>query len=55
MTIIGWVLMVVGLVFYLGAFAKGPGPTMGDDTLQASLFSPATLCLFAGFILLVVV
>ena len=51
MTIAGWILLVVGLVFYLGAFAQGPGPTMGDRPLQASLFSLATLCMVAGIVL----
>ena len=47
--------MVVGLLLYLGAFAQGPGPTMGDQPLQASLFTLATICLVAGFVLLVVI
>jgi hypothetical protein len=55
MTLAGGVLMVVGLIFYLAAFALGPGPTMGDRPLQASLFSLATLCLIVGFVFLVVV
>jgi hypothetical protein len=55
MTITGWVLMAVGLVAYLAAFARGPGPTMGDDTLQASLFTLATILMIAGFVLVVVI
>ena len=55
MTLAGGVLMIVGLILYLAAFAQGPGPTMGDDTLQASLFSLATLLLISGFVLLVVI
>lgn len=55
MTIIGWLMMAVGLVAYLAAFARGPGPTMGDDTLQASLFTIATILMIAGFVLVVVI
>lgn len=55
MTIAGWVMMAVGLVLYLAAFAKGAGPTMGDDTVQASLFSAATLLMIAGFVLVAVI
>jgi len=55
MTLAGWVLMAVGLLLYLCAFAQGPGPTMGDRPLQASLFTLATVCLITGFILLVVI
>jgi hypothetical protein len=55
MTIAGWVLMAVGLLAYLAAFARGAGPTMGDDTVQASLFTVATILLIAGFVLLVVI
>ncbi len=55
MTTLGFILLGLGILSYLGAFARGPGPTMGDDTLQASLFTIATILLFGGFILLVVV
>jgi hypothetical protein len=55
MTIAGWALMAAGLLLYLGAFAQGPGPTMGDRPLQASLFTLATVCFIAGFVLLVVI
>jgi hypothetical protein len=55
MTLAGWILLVVGLIHYLGAFAQGPGPTMGDKPLQASLFTLATVCLIAGFVFLVVI
>jgi hypothetical protein len=54
-TIAAWICIVLGLVLYLAAFAQGPGPTMGDRPLQASLFSLATLLLIAGFVLLVVI
>jgi hypothetical protein len=50
----GWFMMGVGLVLYLAAFAQGPGPTMGDRPLQATLFTLATLLLVGGFILVVV-
>ncbi|MGE0058205.1 MAG: hypothetical protein AB7T32_09490 [Dehalococcoidia bacterium] len=55
MTTLGFILLGLGIISYLGAFARGPGPTLGDDTLQATLFTLATFLLFAGFILLVVV
>ena len=55
MTIAGFVLMAIGLIAYLAAFGRGAGPTMGDDTLQASLFTIATILLIAGFVLLVVI
>jgi hypothetical protein len=55
MTIAGWVLMAIGLLAYLAAFARGAGPTMGDDTVQASLFTIATILLITGFVLLVVI
>ena len=53
MTIAGWAMLAVGLIFYLLAFAKGPGPTMGDDPVQASLFTVATILLIGGFLVLV--
>ena len=55
MTIAGFVMLVTGLVLYLAAFARGPGPTMGDDTIQASLFTAATALLILGFVFLVVI
>ena len=55
MTIVGWVMMVAGLIVYVAAFAQGPGPTMGDSTLQASLFTIATLLLIGGFVLVAVI
>lgn len=55
MTLAGWVLLVIGLIVYLAAFAQGPGPTMGDNPVQASLFTLATICLITGFVFLVVV
>ncbi len=47
--------MALGLVVYLLAFAQGPGPTMGDRPLQASLFTLATLLLILGFVFVAVV
>jgi hypothetical protein len=55
MTIAGWVLIALGIVTYLAAFAKGPGPTMGDDPLQATLFTLATIMLIGGFVLVAVI
>jgi hypothetical protein len=54
-TIVAWVLLAVGLVLYLLAFAQGAGPTMGDQPLQASLFTLATVSLILGFVFLVVI
>jgi hypothetical protein len=54
-TIAGWTLIAVGLIAYLAAFAKGAGPTMGDDPLQASLFTIATLLMIGGFVLVAVI
>jgi hypothetical protein len=54
MTILGWAMMAIGLVSYLGAFALGAGPTMGDKPLQASLFTLATILMIGGFFVLVV-
>lgn len=53
-TIIGWVLMAIGVLSYLAAFAQGPGPSMGDRPLQASLFSLGAICMIVGFVVLVV-
>jgi hypothetical protein len=53
MTVLGWVMMAVGLVAYLAAFALGAGPTMGDRPLQASLFTLATVLMIGGFLVLV--
>jgi hypothetical protein len=53
MTVIAWAMMAIGLVSYLGAFALGAGPTMGDKPLQASLFSLATILMVVGFLVLV--
>ncbi len=55
MTLLGWILLATGLISYLAAFAQGPGPTMGDTTLQATLFLLATVLMVTGFIFLVVV
>jgi hypothetical protein len=55
MTLAGWVMMAAGLVLYLAAFAQGPGPTMGDRPLRATLFTLATLLLIGGFALVAVV
>ena len=54
MTVLGWVMMAVGLVAYLTAFALGAGPTMGDRPLQASLFTLATVLMIGGFLVLVI-
>jgi hypothetical protein len=48
------VLLVVGFGLYLGAFAQGPGPSMGDRPLQAWMFFAATACMVSGFLLIVV-
>ncbi|HLG10587.1 MAG TPA: hypothetical protein VI876_02405 [Dehalococcoidia bacterium] len=53
MTIVGWIMMAVGLIAYLAAFGLGAGPTMGDKPLQASLFTLATILLIGGFLVLV--
>jgi hypothetical protein len=55
MTTAGWVLMALGLVVYLAAFAQGAGPTMADKPLQAAFFSLATVLLIAGFVLVAVI
>lgn len=55
MTVAGWVIMATGLVLYLLAFAQGPGPTMGDRPLQATLFTLATALLIGGFALVAVI
>jgi hypothetical protein len=55
MTIAGWVLMATGLIVYLAAFAQGPGPTMGDNTLQAMLFTLATILMIGGFALVAII
>lgn len=47
--------MALGLVLYLWAFALGQGPTMGDSTLQASLFSGATALMILGFVFVAVI
>lgn len=47
--------MGAGLVLYLAAFAQGPGPTMGDNPLQASLFTLATALMIIGFLFVVVI
>jgi hypothetical protein len=53
--IAGWALIVIGLVLYLFAFAKGSGPTMGDTPAQAMLFSSATLLMIIGFVFVAVI
>jgi hypothetical protein len=55
MTIVGWVIMALGLLVYLVAFAHGAGPTMGDRPLQASLFTLATVLMIGGFVLVAVI
>lgn len=54
MVIAGIVLLVIGLVLYLGAFAQGPGPSMADSPIQAWMFFGATGCMVTGFLILVV-
>lgn len=53
MTLLGWAMLVLGLLVYLAAFAQGAGPTMGDRPLQSTLFTVATLLLIGGFLVLV--
>ena len=53
--IAGWSMFVLGIVLYLAAFAMGPGPTMGDDPKQATLFTLATVLLIAGLVFLIVI
>ncbi len=48
-------MLVAGLIVYLAAFAQGPGPTMGDRPLQASLFTAATVLLVLGFVFVAVI
>jgi hypothetical protein len=48
-------MMAIGLVVYLLAFAQGPGPTMGDNPVQASLFTLATVLLIGGFVMVAVI
>jgi hypothetical protein len=55
MTIAGWVMIVAGIVVYLAAFAQGPGPTMGERPVQATLFTLATVLLVLGFAFVAVV
>jgi hypothetical protein len=55
MTLAGWIMMVVGIIVYLAAFAQGPGPTMADRPLQATLFVAASALLILGFIFVAVV
>ena len=55
MIIAGWICLALGLVVYLAAFAQGAGPTMGDNPVQASLFTIATLLLFVGFFMVAVI
>ena len=53
MFIVAIVLLVIGFGLYLGAFAQGPGPSMGDRPLQAWMFFGATASMVTGFLLLV--
>ena len=48
------VIMAMGFLLYLGAFAQGPGPSMADRPLQAWMFFGATACMVTGFLILVV-
>ena len=47
------VMLVIGFLLYLGAFAQGPGPSMGDKPLQAWMFFGATASMVTGFLLMV--
>jgi hypothetical protein len=53
--IIGWACIVVGLLTYLLAFAKGPGPTMGDQPEVAGSYTIATALMILGFVLVAVI
>ena len=48
------VLLALGFLLYLGAFAQGPGPSMSDRPLQAWMFFAATAFMVTGFLLFVV-
>jgi len=51
--IVAIALIVVGFLLYLGAFSRGPGPSMADKPIQAWMFFGATACIVTGFLLLV--
>ena len=53
LTTIAFILLGLGFVLYLGAFAQGPGPSMSDRPLQAWMFFAATACMVSGFLILV--
>ena len=53
MFIFAIILLALGFALYLGAFAQGPGPSMGDRPLQAAMFFAATASIVTGFLLLV--
>ncbi len=53
MFIVAIILLALGFALYLGAFAQGPGPSMGDKPLQAWMFFGATASMVTGFLLLV--
>jgi hypothetical protein len=53
--IAGWVLIALGFVVYLAAFARGAGPTMGDDPIQATFFTLATIFMITGFVFVAVI
>ena len=55
MIIAGWIFIVVGLLFYLLAFTKGPGPTMGDEPEVAGFYTVATILMIAGFVMVAVI
>lgn len=54
MFIAALILLALGFVLYLGAFAQGPGPAMSNRPLQAWMFFAATACMVTGFLILVV-
>lgn len=53
MLVVAIVLLSIGFLLYLGAFAQGPGPSMSDRPLQAWMFFGATACMVTGFLVLV--
>lgn len=53
--IIGWACIVIGLLAYLLAFTKGPGPTMGDEPEVAGFYTIATILMILGFVLVAVI
>ena len=48
------ILLALGFLTYVGAFAQGPGPSATDRPLQATMFLGATAMMITGFIILVI-